>query len=184
MKSLMQLFVCGTAAGLIGLLGACENKPSTPPPAPNSGASAPKPAPAAAKHDDHDHAAGDKHDDHDHTATGGHDDHGPTTELGSVAIGPFSVKASRDGGVTAGGEVPVDLWITPGAGGSAKVTAVRAWIGAQDGKGSLKAKLELEKDNYHSHVETPKPLPAGSKLWIEIEDDKGGKSVGSFDLKA
>lgn len=175
MKSLMQLFVCGTAAGLIGLLGACENKPSTPPPAANSGASAPKPAPAA-KHDDHDG--------HDHAAGDKHDDHGPTTELGSVAIGPFSVKASRDGGVTAGGEVPVDLWITPGAGGSAKVSAVRAWIGAQDGKGSLKAKMDLEKDNYHSHVEAPKPMPAGSKLWIEIEDDKGGKSVGSFDLKA
>lgn len=91
------------------------------------------------------------------------------------------MKASRDGGVAAGGEVPVDLWVAAGTG--AKVGAVRAWIGAQDAKGSLKAKMELEKDNYHNHIEVPKPLPSGSKLWVEIEDDKGAKAVGSFDLK-
>jgi hypothetical protein len=26
-------------------------------------------------------------------------------------------------------------------------------------------------------------LFTGSKLWVEIEDDKGAKSVGSFDLR-
>lgn len=182
MKPLMQLIVTGTAVGLFGLLGACENKPTTPPPAPtpaNSGASAPK-------HDDHaghDHAKGDKHDDHDHAAGDKHDDHdshGPTTVLGNASIGSFAVVASRAGDVTPGGEIAVDIDITPAAGTAAKVGAVRVWIGEQDGKGSMKAKL----DSDHGHVEVPKPMPAGSKLWVEIEDDKGAKSLGSFDLKA
>ena len=35
--------------------------------------------------------------------------------------------------------------------------------GAQDGQGSMKAKMDLEKDNYHNQIEVPKAMPVGSK---------------------
>lgn len=165
-----HLFGAALVIGSLAIFGGCEDKSKRPAAGGSSS--------AAPKHDDHDHAAGDKHD----HAGDKHDDHGPVVELGTAAVGSFQVKASRDGAVKAGEEAPVDLWVTPS--GATKVGTVRAWIGTQDAKGSIKAKMELEKDNYHSHVEVPKPLPTGSKLWVEVEDDKGAKSLGSFDLKA
>jgi ABC-type Zn2+ transport system substrate-binding protein/surface adhesin len=163
--------------GSLAALGGCEKKPEAPASGKASGTSS-----TGATHADHDHAPGAKHDEHDHADGDKHDDHGAVVELGSCTIGPFQVRASRDGGITAGGEAPVDLWVTPIAG--VKVAAVRAWIGTQDAKGSIKAKMDPEKDSFHSHIEVPNPLPSGSKLWVEIEDDKGTKAAGSFDLKS
>jgi hypothetical protein len=136
--------------------------------------------------DGHDHGAptankpADAHGDHDHAD--GHD-HGPTTQLGEQTGAGFAIKASRDGEVVAGKDAAIDVWVTAAGGGAAKVAAVRIWIGTQDAKGSVKAKAELEKDNWHTHVEIPSPLPAGSKLWVEVESDKGEKVIVSFDLK-
>jgi hypothetical protein len=114
-------------------------------------------------------------------ASGGHDhDHGPSTALGEQTVGGFTIRASRDGGIKAGGDAPIDAWVT---GGTTKVAAVRFWIGTQDAKGSVKAKAALEKDNWHTHVEIPSPLHADSKLYVEIESDKGEKTVAGFDLK-
>lgn len=171
-------------------LGGCEKKADSPTPTrPASGASKPAMADDHAHKDgdghDHDHdtskpAAGtpaDSHDDHDH---GDGHDHGATTQLGEQTAGGFTIKASRDGGITPGKDAAVDVWVT---GGTSKVTAVRFWIGTQDGKGSVKAKADLEKDNWHTHAEIPSPLPADSKLWIEIESAKGDKTVVGFDLK-
>ena len=70
----------------------------------------------------------------------------------------------------------------------AKATAVRFWIGTEDAKGSVKAKADIENpaepNRWHTHAEIPNPLPAGCKLWVEIETDTGEKVVGSFDLKS
>lgn len=164
-------------------LGGCEKKAE--PAKPAAGTKAP------VKADDHAHKEGDGHD-HDkpaakkpadshegHDHGDGHDD-GPTTQLGEQKAGGFNIKASRDGTITAGKDAAIDAWVT---GGTTKVAAVRFWIGTQDGKGSVKAKAELEKDNWHTHAEIPSPLPTGSKLWVEVEDDKGAKSVVGFDLK-
>jgi hypothetical protein len=140
----------------------CEKKPEAP------AKSAPD-APATAKHDDHDHDHGDDH------------DHGATTQLGEQTAGGFTIKASRDGEIKAGSDAAIDVSIT---GGTAKVSAVRFWIGTQDAKGSMKAKAELERDNWHTHAEIPSPMPEGGKLWIEIETDKAEKVVVGFDLKA
>lgn len=142
----------------------CEKKAAEPKP---TGTTAPAP-------DAHDHAGHD----HDHEHADGHD-HGATTQLGTAEAGGFSVKASRDGELKAGGDAPVDVWIT---GGTGKPIAVRFWIGTQDAKGSIKAKAELEKDNWHTHVEVPDPLPADAKLWVEIEAEGGAKSTASFGL--
>jgi len=181
----MMMFACVLGVGSIASVGGCDKKPDAIAPVKPSGAantSTPAVKQPAIKADDHAHAPGEKHDGHDHSDGDKHDDHGPTVELGSSTIGSFQVKASRDGEIKAGGELPVDLWLTPSAG--VKVGAVRAWIGTQDAKGSMKAKMGLEKDNYHNHVEVPNPLPAGAMLWVEIEDEKGVKTTGSFALKS
>ncbi len=129
-------------------------------------------------HGDHDHADHD-HADHDHASEGmsGHS-HGETTELGEQELGGYKIKAARDGDVKAGGDVPIDVWVT----GGAKIASVRFWIGTEDAKGSLKAKAELETDNWHVHAEVPNPLPADSKLWVEIEAEGGAKTLAGFAL--
>jgi hypothetical protein len=139
-------------------------------------------APAAAHDHDHDHAAAG----HDHAAASqdptkpndGHE-HGTTTELGEQEAGGFKVKASRDGSVKAGVDAAIDVWVNGGKAGN----AVRFWIGTEDAKGSIKTKAEVEVDHWHTHAEVPNPLPAGSKLWVEVDGDGGAKAVVSFDLK-
>lgn len=144
-----------------------------------------KPAAKPAKADDHGH---------DHGPSGEHaapkpGHGGPVIALGEQTIGNFTAKATRDAGqIVAGKDAPIDVTITPVSGATTKAAAVRFWIGTQDAKGSVKAKAEIEdpKDpnRWHVHAEIPNPMPAGSKLWVEIEDDKGATSVGSFDLKS
>lgn len=129
---------------------------------------------------------------HDHGPSGEHaapkaGHGGPIIALGEQTIGSFSAQATRDQGqIVAGKDAPIDVTVTPTAG--VKAVAVRFWIGTQDAKGSVKAKAEIENpqepNRWHVHVEIPNPMPAESKLWVEIEDDKGGTSVGSFDLKS
>jgi len=161
------------AAGAVSLaLAGCEKKKEATTAPVTAPTSAP-PASGQAAGAGHDH--GDDHahdDDHDHH-------HGPTTELGTATIGGFAVKASRDGDITPGGDAPIDVWVT---GGTARVAAVRFWIGTQNARGSIKARAELEKDNWHTHAEIPSPLPEGSRLWVEIETDAGERHVGGFDL--
>ncbi|HZW05805.1 MAG TPA: hypothetical protein VFF65_01680 [Phycisphaerales bacterium] len=157
----MKLAVCTLAAALFAAAPGCEKKPATP--ATPGGAA----------------AGGDKHDGHDHA--------GHVVALGSATIGPWTAKATRDEGkIAAGGEAAIDVTLTPGA-GAGKAAAVRFWIGAADAKGSVKAKADIEdpKDptTWHTHVDVPSPIPAGSLLWVEVEDDKGATHTGSFDLK-
>lgn len=158
---------------LVSSLAGCEDK---------------KPAATPAQKDDHGHK-----DDHAHNADGSHPAHsdhgGPVVDLGEQTIGTFTAKATRDQGeIVAGKDAAIDVSITPAAGASVKVAAVRFWIGTEDAKGSVKAKAEIEdpKDpsRWHVHAEIPSPVPTGSKLWVEIEDDKGVNTVGSFDLKS
>jgi hypothetical protein len=153
----------------VGLTG-CEKKAETPakPAAGTTGAT---------KADGHDHKDGDGHD-HDHKDGHGH---GPKTELGSQSAGGMTIVAAREGDVTPGGDATFDIGVTGGAG---KPAAVRVWVGTQDGKGSIKGKAEAEGDGWHAHAEVPKPLPAGSKLWVEVETAKGEKHTVGFELKS
>jgi hypothetical protein len=130
---------------------------------------------------------------HDHGPNGEHGapkagHGGPVIVLGEQTIGPFSAKATRDEGqIVAGKDAPIDVTVTPAAGATVKAVSVRFWIGTEDAKGSAKAKAEIENpqepNRWHVHAEIPSPMPAGAKLWVEIEDDKGATHIGSFDLK-
>ena len=102
--------------------------------------------------------------------------------MGEKTVGGLKLVATTDGPVKAkgGGEGVFDLVITGG-----KPKAVRFWVGTEDAKGSVKAKAEEETtDNWHTHVEVPDPIPAGSTFWIEVEPQDGQASKASFDLKA
>lgn len=133
--------------------------------------------------DGHDHGPGADHS-HDEPTTGaGHG--GAIIELGTATIGVFSVRAARDeGAVKAGGDAPIDVWLE---GSDAEVSAVRFWIGTEAGDESIKAKADIEDpaqpNHWHTHAEIPSPMPADSKLWVEIEMPDGSKQTGSFDLK-
>jgi hypothetical protein len=110
---------------------------------------------------------------------------GPPIELGTTACGAFTVKAARDDfPMKPGCDSPIDVWLT---GGSAKIVAVRFWIGLEDAKGSLKARAAIENpaepNHWHTHAEIPDPIPAGSKIWVEIEAEGSPKAVCSFDPK-
>ncbi len=176
----LALIASISAAVALAPLGGCEVKVE-----PSKSNAPPAGGTAPANSDGHTHADGEAHD-HDKPAAtkdaDSHDghDHGETTQLGEQSAGGFTIKASRDGDIAPGKDAPIDVWVT---GGTTKVAAVRFWIGAQDAKGSMKAKAELEKDNWHTHAEIPSPLPEASKLWVEVEDDKGARSIVGFDLK-
>jgi hypothetical protein len=179
MRPRSLVLLAGSCLALVALpMSGCDKKAPTT-----------TPAAGAAHADDHDHAEGDGHDhaehadDHDHADDHAHGDdhgHGATVALGELVVDGMTIRASRDGDITPGGDVPIDVWVT---GGTPKVAAVRFWVGTQDAKGSVKAKAELEKDNWHTHAEVPNPLPEASMLWVEVETDAGAKSLASFDLK-
>lgn len=186
MKTVLSLTLALPALALALSMTACEKKAETPAkPAAGSGTSTPAKSDGHdhKSGDGHDHKAGDKHDhkdgdDHDHKDGHGH---GPKTELGSQSAGGMTITAAREGGVEAGKEATFDISVTGGAG---KPAAVRVWVGTQDGKGSIRSKAEAEGDGWHAHAEVPKPIPAGSKLWVEVETAKGEKHVVGFDLKS
>lgn len=98
---------------------------------------------------------------------------GETTQAGLKLV------ATMDAPVKPGGEGAFDVVITGG-----KPKAVRFWVGTEDAKGSVKARAEEETpNNWHTHAEVPDPLPAGSKLWVEVEPPTGATFTVSFDLK-
>jgi hypothetical protein len=156
---LMTGFVAVIVVGATACLTACEKK-----------APAPAPKAAAPKASGHDH----EHEGHGHAHV---------ITLGEATSGAYTVKATRDEGeIKAGGDAPIDVTIT-----GAPVKAVRFWIGTEDAAASVKARAEVENaaepNRWHTHAEIPDPLPAGSKLWVEIEGDSGAPTVVSFDLK-
>lgn len=174
------------------LLTGCEDKKAAPaPPANTTG--------APADDHDHDHAHDHDHDhdhDHAHNADGSHPADnasapghgGPVIDLGTLVVGPFNAIATRDAGdIVPGKDGAFDVTITPVEGSALQASAVRFWIGTEDAKGSVKAKAAIEDpkapNRWHTHAEVPSPMPAGSKFWFEIEDDKGGTHLGSFELK-
>jgi hypothetical protein len=172
MRNYFRMLTIGVIGGACVLAGACDDKSPSPATA----------TPATGKHDDHDH-------DHDHAAgnaNAGHD--GPLISLGKTTAGPFALDASRGAGeVRPGRDVPVYVVVTPDATDpTAKVAAVRSWIGTADAKGSVKSKAEPENpaelNHWHAHAEVPSPLPADARLWFDVESQGGKRAVGGTPL--
>lgn len=129
--------------------------------------------------------ASDRGDDHEAMGSG---HHGPTIDLGDAAAGPFRIRATRDEGeIVAGGDAPIDVWVDPTGDAAPRVVAVRFWIGDASGKGAIKAKASIEDiaepTRWHTHAEIPDPMPPGSRLWVEVEDAEGTRTLASFELK-
>jgi hypothetical protein len=115
---------------------------------------------ALAADDDHKHKEADKHKDGDEHA-------GPRTDLGTAKIGGFDVQVTRLGEIKPGEE---SIFIIKPTGGTGQPKSVRAWIGVETGQGSIKTKAEEEKEGeWHAHHQVSKPIPAKSKLWVELE---------------
>ncbi|MBI5941891.1 MAG: hypothetical protein HY859_15860 [Caulobacterales bacterium] len=126
-------------------------------------------------------SAADEHAGHNHAAEGAHA-HGKAEAVGSVEISVYKIAVSASGAIAAGKEWHVELRLNPD---QPVPKAIRVWVGTENGRGSVKAKAEAEKDakgEYGAHVEVPNPIPADSKLWITIEPDNGQTAKGSLAL--
>lgn len=99
--------------------------------------------------------------------------------LGQVKIGEYEIEAMQQSKVEAGKESIFEIKIVKGA---PEPKAIRAWIGIESARGSVKAKSHKHGDEISVHCEVPDPIPDGTKLWVELETD-AGKTKGSFDYK-
>lgn len=140
----------------------CKESGSAPTPSPGGTAT------GAGDHDGHDH------DGHDHDGHG----HGEEHALGTITLEGTTLTVTQDGDVAAGKEASFDIAVTAGT----APTAIRVWLGAEDGSGSTKAKAEREGEGFHVHVEAPATLGTDAKLWVEIEL-AGKKATGSIAIR-
>ena len=122
--------------------------------------------------DGHDHSDHSEHDDHEE-----HGDDGERVELDEKRVGPYRVTVAVFGHIEAGEEAVVDVLVDGGAS-----SAVRAWVGIESGRGSLKSKVDGKDGVFHGHIEVPTALPAGSAIWVEVEALDGSRSRASFDF--
>ena len=113
---------------------------------------------AAMAEEGHQHGKGEKH------------------KLGKKTVGGIVVSVITIGEVEAGGHVDFDIKLYDV---KTEPKAVRVWIGTEDGNGSTKAEGKKEK-TYTGEVQVPKPIPEGSKLWVEIETESGTEK-GAWD---
>jgi hypothetical protein len=142
------------------------------------------PTPALFAADDgHTHKEGDKHEHKEGEKEGekhGDEHGGPQVDLGTMQIGGLDVQVTRLGELKAGEEA---IFVIKPTGGTGKPKAIRAWVGVETGQGSIRTKAEEEKPGeWHAHHPVSKPMPAKSKLWVEVEVGSA-KSKGSYDLK-
>lgn len=125
---------------------------------------------------------------HEATGTPPHSDkpmdhgHGAEQALGSLTIGAHTFNVAQFGDVKAGAEAAFEVSFPKD---KPIPATIRGWVGVESGEGSMKGVFGKE-DNEplarHGHVDVPKTIPAGAKLWIEIEE--GGKPArGSIAYK-
>ncbi|MGI8906637.1 MAG: hypothetical protein ACR2IE_09130 [Candidatus Sumerlaeaceae bacterium] len=132
-------------------------------------------------------AAEDSHKGHDHAAGGkekkghGHSGEAITHDLGTTEIAGLKLSITQEAVIESGKEASFDIIIVEG---SKAPKNIRAWFGIASAEGSVKTKTESEPDrHYHSHVEVPKKIPAGSRYWVEVEPASGAKAKASFEVK-
>jgi hypothetical protein len=108
-------------------------------------------------------------------------------ELGEVKARTMTIRASRpEAPLEPGKAIDVLMWVAFNA-ADPNPTAVRAWIGSEDGVGATKAVAELapptRRHHFKAAVAVPAPLPPDARLHVEIDDTTGSVQRASFDLK-
>ena len=98
--------------------------------------------------------------------------------MGSSDLGDFKIKVASIGEITPGKEGVLDGEVSGGS-----LAAIRAWVGVESAKGSLKSKMGVSGKGFHGHVEVPTTLPDGSAIWLEVEDAAGKKHKASFKME-
>lgn len=111
-------------------------------------------------------------------------DHGEaaeTVELGLVTATGFRLRVSRIGALTVGGHAVVEIAYE---GELPDGVAIRAWIGARDGRGALKSRAAFHAAERHfeADVEVPSGLADGAGLQIEVEVPGGGATVTTLPI--
>jgi hypothetical protein len=100
---------------------------------------------------------------------------GPEHPLGEITLGATKAQVVLLGDVEAGKEAHVDVRF---AAGTKRPETLRGWIGVESAQGSMKARFANEGDTaMHGHVEAPKPMLEGSKLWFEVESAAGASKT-------
>ncbi len=105
-------------------------------------------------------------------AHAGHD-HGPLTVLGTPTLGGTGIVVGAAGQPQAGEQWHIAIALAPRA---PAPKAIRIWVGNDTGRGSEKAKAAGDAHHpraYAAHVAVPAPLPAGSQLWVSLENAAG-----------
>lgn len=103
--------------------------------------------------------------------------HGEERALGTLVIGGRTLEVIQAGKVAPGQEAFFDVHVRDD---KPMPAVVRGWIGIETAEGSMKARFGKEGDRgLHAHIEVPKVLPAGSQLWLEVED-AGATARGSI----
>lgn len=98
-------------------------------------------------------------------------EHTERTALGDVKVGDFTIAVFQLSKVQAGHEGDFDLDF---AAGQALPDTLRGWVGIESGQGSAKVRFgKVSATRMHGHPEVPDPLPADSKLWLEVETPTG-----------
>jgi len=105
--------------------------------------------------------------DHAHTAPA-------AQSLGSVTVDGFEIEVIQTSAVEAGKEATYTLKLR----GDKEPKAIRIWIGIKSAKG----KAHKHGEKMEAHCDVPDPIPAGAKLWVEVETD-AGKTKVSLDYK-
>jgi hypothetical protein len=165
MKALMKVLMI--LLGVVVIAG-CGGKDTAKTDKPNEHKEAQHAETADHDDSDHDHAEEDMDD-------SGHSD---PNSLGTQTIGAYTVEVVAYGGIEAGHEGDIDVDVD---GGTPKT--VRAWVGQEDGVGSVKALAEEEEPgHYHVHVDVGNEIPEGAKFWLELEEESGEVLAVSFDI--
>ena len=131
---------------------------------------------------DGDHKDGDHdHDDHDHEGHG-HEHTGDPHDLGTQKVAGYDVKVVQRGDLEMSKEATFEVKVPAGPKQPSETMTVRAWVGTQDGKGSVKVKAPYQDDHhdFDAHIMMPKELPTDAKVWVEFEDGAGAKGTASF----
>ena len=100
-------------------------------------------------------------------------------KLGRQKIGDYTVSVIMVGEAEAGKAIEFDIKLIDA---KTDPKAMRVWIGTEDGAGSVKATATKKTTTYDADAKVPSPLPAGAKVWVEIETDSG-TSKGSYALE-